>query len=84
MTTDEKLYRLRRALHKAQKAIDVLAGSHEHPRTAAEAAELAEHCRAVLAGTGHEAGQPIGCPGYPGECPEGMDWGRWLAMNNVD
>lgn len=23
-------------------------------------------------------------PGYPGECPEGMDWSRWLAMNNVD
>jgi len=25
-----------------------------------------------------------GGPGYPGECPEGMDWSRWLAMNNVD
>lgn len=23
-------------------------------------------------------------PGYPGECPEGMDWSAWLAMNNVD
>lgn len=23
-------------------------------------------------------------PGYPGPCPEGMDWSRWLAMNNVD
>lgn len=22
--------------------------------------------------------------GYPGECPEGMDYSRWLAMNNVD
>lgn len=25
-----------------------------------------------------------GGPGYPGPCPEGMDWGDWLAMNNVD
>ena len=25
-----------------------------------------------------------GGPGYPGPCPEGMDWSRWLAMNNVD
>jgi hypothetical protein len=23
-------------------------------------------------------------PGYPGPCPEGMDWSRWLAANNVD
>lgn len=23
-------------------------------------------------------------PGYPGPCPEGMDYTRWLAMNNVD
>lgn len=23
-------------------------------------------------------------PGYPGPCPEGMDWSDWLAMNNVD
>lgn len=84
MTTEEKLYRLRRALHKAQKAIDVLADSHEHQGMAMEAAELAEHCRAVLAATGGDEATPIGCPGYPGECPEGMDWGRWLAMNNVD
>jgi hypothetical protein len=26
----------------------------------------------------------IGNPGYPGPCPEGMDWSEWLAMNNVD
>jgi len=25
-----------------------------------------------------------GGPGYPGPCPEGMDWSAWLAMNNVD
>lgn len=25
-----------------------------------------------------------GHPGYPGPCPEGMDWSDWLAMNNVD
>ena len=25
-----------------------------------------------------------GGPGYPGPCPEGMDWGDWLAANNVD
>jgi hypothetical protein len=23
-------------------------------------------------------------PGYPGPCPDGMDWGAWLAFNNVD
>jgi hypothetical protein len=23
-------------------------------------------------------------PGYPGPCPEGMTWERWLATNNVD
>ena len=23
-------------------------------------------------------------PGYPGPCPDGMDWSAWLAMNNVD
>lgn len=22
--------------------------------------------------------------GYPGPCPEGMDWSAWLAFNNVD
>jgi hypothetical protein len=22
--------------------------------------------------------------GYPGQCPEGMDWSSWLAFNNVD
>ena len=25
-----------------------------------------------------------GGPGYPGPCPEGMDWSAWLAFNNVD
>ena len=79
MPTDEKLYRLRRALHKAQKAIDVLAGSHEHQELAEEAAQLAEHCRAVLAETLDEAPKfslPV--------CPDGIDFGRWLAMNNAD
>jgi hypothetical protein len=23
-------------------------------------------------------------PGYPGPCPDGMPWERWLAQNNVD
>jgi len=23
-------------------------------------------------------------PGYPGPCPDGMDWSAWLAVNNVD
>ena len=23
-------------------------------------------------------------PGYPGPCPDGMDWSEWLARNNVD
>jgi hypothetical protein len=23
-------------------------------------------------------------PGYPGPCPDGVDWSAWLAMNNVD
>jgi hypothetical protein len=25
-----------------------------------------------------------GSPGYPGPCPDGMTWERWLAANNVD
>jgi len=28
--------------------------------------------------------QCSGHPGYPGPCPDGMDWGDWLAKNNVD
>jgi hypothetical protein len=28
--------------------------------------------------------EPAAGPGYPGPCPEGMDWSAWLAMNNVD
>lgn len=28
--------------------------------------------------------QCSGHPGYPGPCPDGMDWGDWLAANNVD
>jgi hypothetical protein len=28
--------------------------------------------------------EPAGGPGYPGPCPDGMDWSAWLAMNNVD
>lgn len=23
-------------------------------------------------------------PGWPGEKPEGMDWGEWYAFNNID
>jgi hypothetical protein len=29
-------------------------------------------------------GGPPNPPGYPGPCPEGMDWSEWLARNNVD
>ena len=25
-----------------------------------------------------------GMPGYPGPCPDGVDWADWLAENNVD
>ena len=25
-----------------------------------------------------------GGPGWPGPCPDGMTWERWLADNNVD
>jgi hypothetical protein len=25
-----------------------------------------------------------GGPGWPGPCPDGMTWERWLANNNVD
>jgi len=25
-----------------------------------------------------------GGPGYPGPCPAGVSWERWLAANNVD
>jgi hypothetical protein len=28
--------------------------------------------------------QCSGHPGYPGPCPDGMDWGDWLAENNLD
>ena len=31
-----------------------------------------------------EAACESGSPGYPGPCPEGMDWSSWLAFNNVD
>jgi hypothetical protein len=27
---------------------------------------------------------PRGGPGWPGPCPDGMPWERWLAANNVD
>lgn len=30
------------------------------------------------------AAEGSGGPGYPGPCPEGMDWSSWLAFNNVD
>lgn len=84
MTTDEKIYRLRRALQKAEKAIGVLAVTGTSIARAHEAATLAHHLRAVLAATGPAEAEPIGCPGYPGPCPEGIEYGRWLAMNNVD
>lgn len=84
MTTDEKIYRLLAALHDAQKAIDTLAVTDASVSRAHEAATLAHHLRAVLAATGPAEAEPIGCPGYPGPCPEGMEYGRWLAMNNVD
>lgn len=85
MTNDEKIYRLRRALQKAHRAIRTIAALAPNSQARAEeAARLAEHCRAVLAATGHDAAEPIGCPGYPGPCPEGMEYGQWLAMNNVD
>lgn len=28
--------------------------------------------------------QCSGHPGYPGPCPEGMEWGDWLAAATVD
>lgn len=33
-----------------------------------------------------EGAEPAECypPGYPGPCPDGMDWSAWLAFNNVD
>jgi hypothetical protein len=34
-----------------------------------------------------EAPEPVdprGGPGWPGPCPDGMTWERWLANNNVD
>ena len=30
-----------------------------------------------------ELDRPYG-PGYPGPCPDGMDYTRWLAFNNID
>ena len=30
-----------------------------------------------------ELDRPCG-PGYPGPCPAGMDYTRWLAFNNID
>ena len=40
----------------------------------------------VRLGDDAEDDEPAGCypPGYPGPCPEGMDWSAWLAFNNVD
>jgi hypothetical protein len=33
----------------------------------------------------HEAAATAtGGPGWPGPCPDGMTWERWLANNNVD
>ena len=84
MTNDEKIYRLRAALYDAQKAIDTLAATDTSVARAHEAATLAHHLRAVLAPTGPAEAEPIGCPGYPGPCPEGVEYGRWLATHNVD
>jgi hypothetical protein len=63
-------------------------GEHCYTVTDENADEVAQFivnarwARVALAGRREpEAGAG---PGYPGPCPEGMDWSAWLAFNNVD
>lgn len=89
METNELIDLLTRRLDSAQRAIDVLAddaAENGRPCRAREAAELAELCRTAVAAARDVTPEQsaAGCPGYPGPCPDGMDWGEWLAINNVD
>jgi hypothetical protein len=43
-----------------------------------------EYLGEVRLGEDEEEGWTQNPPGYPGPCPEGMDWSEWLAFNNVD
>ncbi len=45
---------------------------------------LPDDCRQCVEEYMSEPVEASGGPGYPGHCPEGMDWSAWLAMNNVD
>lgn len=85
METNERITRLARLLDEAQRALDVLAadaaGAGAHAK-ATEASDLAMRIRARIRRYMDAPGPNQ--PGYPGPCPEGMDWGRWLAANNVD
>ena len=88
METMERLFGL---LDDAQRAIDVLAcyaaaygridAAHEATGLAMEIRAGMRAARAEQAEQEHPGPNP---PGYPGPCPEGADWSRWLAMNNVD
>ncbi|NDC95437.1 hypothetical protein EB077_09045 [bacterium] len=87
----ETIDRLVNLLDEAQKALDVLAGYVAAPATigaAYEATEIAMRIRAGMRAARIEQAEQENPgpnpPGYPGPCPEGMDWGQWLAMNNVD
>jgi hypothetical protein len=42
------------------------------------------HCRQCVEEYLRPDVEPAGGPGYPGPCPESMDWSAWLAFNNVD
>lgn len=50
-----------------------------------EPSRTGEVLRMLAARLESEASEHEGrSPGYPGPCPEGMDWSAWLAFNNVD
>lgn len=84
MKTTDRLINL---LDEAQRAIDVLAGyaaAYGRIDAAHEATGIAMRLRAGMRAARIEQEHPgPNPPGYTGPCPEGMDWGRWLAMNNV-
>jgi hypothetical protein len=66
----------------------IIAGQVADRRNACEYADLSRTLGDVedrLYRQGEYAPENVaGQPGYPGPCPEGVSWERWLAQNNVD
>ena len=56
-------------------------GNDDGPQAYVDADGVPTHFPEADPFTIPEASYP---PGYPGPCPDGMDWSRWLAANNVD